>query len=64
MIAAAPNDVFRKGQLVNNTYRIEGVLGRGGTGQVYKAFNEVAQKTCAIKVLATESASIPVCSGW
>ena len=37
-----PGDIFHQGQLLNNTYEIEGVLGRGGTGEVYRARNQIS----------------------
>ncbi len=46
-----PGDTFRSGQLLNNTYEILGVLGRGGTGEVYKARNTINDRIVAIKVL-------------
>ena len=47
-------DLFRPGDLVNNTYRIESVLGRGGTSDVYRARSETSGRTVAIKVLKAE----------
>lgn len=51
MIDALPGDIFRKGQVLNNTYEIEGVLGRGGTGEVYRARNQITGRVVAIKAL-------------
>ena len=51
MIDPLPSDIFRPGQVLNNTYDIEGVLGRGGTGEVYRARNQVTGRIFAIKVL-------------
>lgn len=51
MIDPLPSDIFRPGQVLNNTYEIEGVLGRGGTGEVYRATNQVTGRTFAIKAL-------------
>lgn len=52
MIAALPNDIFHEGQVLNNTWTIEGVLGRGGTGEVYRAKSLVTGRVVAIKALA------------
>jgi eukaryotic-like serine/threonine-protein kinase len=51
MIDPLPGDIFRKGELLNNTYEIEGVLGRGGTGEVYCARNQITGRVVAIKAL-------------
>lgn len=51
MIDALPGDIFRAGEVLNNTYEIEGVLGRGGTGEVYRARNLVSGRIVAIKAL-------------
>ncbi len=46
-----PSDIFRPGQVLNNTYEILGILGRGGTGEVYLAHNQVVERDVAIKAL-------------
>jgi len=46
-----PTDIFKTGQVLNNTYEIAGVLGRGGTGEVYLARNQINERDCAIKAL-------------
>ncbi len=51
MIEALPGDIFHRGQVLNNTYEIEGVLGRGGTGEVYRAKNLISGRIVAIKAL-------------
>ena len=51
MIDALPGDIFHRGQILNNTYEIEGVLGRGGTGEVYRAKNQISGRIVAIKAL-------------
>ncbi len=52
MIDPLPGDIFREGQVLNNTYEIEGVLGRGGTGEVYRARNQITGRVVAIKALS------------
>ncbi|MBC7737946.1 MAG: protein kinase [Candidatus Saccharibacteria bacterium] len=49
-----PGDIFQPGDLLNNTYRIENILGRGGTSEVYKARNEISGRFVAIKALKSE----------
>ena len=51
MIDPLPGDIFRKGQILNNTYEIEGVLGRGGTGEAYRARNQITGRVVAVKAL-------------
>lgn len=45
------SDIFSPGQVLNNTYEIIRVLGRGGTGEVYLARNQVVDRNVAIKAL-------------
>jgi serine/threonine-protein kinase len=54
MITSQPSDLFQPGDLLNNTYRIEKLLGRGGTSNVYKARSEISGNLVAIKVLKKE----------
>ena len=51
-----PGDIFQPGDLLNNTYRIETVLGRGGTSEVYRARSEISGRVMAIKALRVEFA--------
>jgi hypothetical protein len=51
MIDRLPGDIFSQGQVLNHTYEIEGVLGRGGTGEVYRARNQISGRIVAIKAL-------------
>ncbi|WP_294225844.1 serine/threonine protein kinase [uncultured Shimia sp.] len=46
-----PTDIFKVGQILNNTYEIKGVLGRGGTGEAYLACNQINNREVAIKAL-------------
>ncbi|MFP4569049.1 serine/threonine-protein kinase [Rhodosalinus sp.] len=54
---AMPGDIFRPGDLLNNTYRIERILGRGGTSEVYRARSEISGRVVALKVLRSEFSS-------
>lgn len=54
MTESRPGDVFRPGDLLNNTYRIEALLGRGGTSDVYRARNEISGRLVALKALKSE----------
>ena len=54
MIDPLPSDIFRQGQVLNNTYEIEGLLGRGGTGEVYRARNNITGRVVAIKGLSLQ----------
>ncbi|MEM6939695.1 MAG: protein kinase [Pseudomonadota bacterium] len=49
-----PGDAFQPGDVLNNTYRIEKLLGRGGTSEVYRARNVISKRLAAIKVLKSE----------
>lgn len=46
--------IFQVGDVLNNTYRIEEVLGRGGTSEVYKARSEISGRVMALKALRQE----------
>lgn len=54
MNESRPGDAFQPGDLLNNTYRIEAVLGRGGTSDVYRARSEISGRLVALKVLKAE----------
>ncbi|MBB1490597.1 serine/threonine protein kinase [Paracoccus sp. MC1854] len=56
MIPSLPGDIFRPGQVLNNTWTVEGVLGRGGTGEVYRACSLVTGRIVAIKALSAQFA--------
>jgi len=46
--------ILRSGELLNNTYVIEKIIGSGGTGEVYLAKNIVSGREFAIKILKQE----------
>jgi len=46
--------ILRAGELLNNTYVIEKLIGSGGTGEVYLAKNIVSGRKFAIKILKQE----------
>lgn len=54
MADSRAGDIFQPGDLLNNTYRIDSILGRGGTSEVYKARNDISGRFAAIKVLKSE----------
>lgn len=54
MIEPEQGDTFKPGDVLNNTYRIETVLGRGGLSEVYRARSEISGRVVAIKVLKRE----------
>lgn len=46
--------IFQIGDVLNNTYRIDKVLGLGGTSEVYRAVSEISGRVVAIKALRAE----------
>ncbi len=56
MTMATGDTTFRVGDLLNNTFRIEAILGRGGTSEVFRARNEISGRLVALKVLKAEFA--------
>lgn len=54
MMDSRPGDAFQPGDVLSNTYRIEVLLGRGGTSDVYKARSEISGRLAALKVLKSE----------
>ncbi len=57
MTDSRAGDLFQPGDLVNNTYRVEAILGRGGTSDVYRARSEISGRLAALKVLKAEFSS-------
>lgn len=51
MTSPLPGDIFEVGQVLNNTYEIDKILGRGGTGEVYRARNKITGRLVAVKAL-------------
>ncbi len=51
MTQPLPGDIFSVGQVLNNTYEIDKILGRGGTGEVYRARNKITERLVAVKAL-------------
>ncbi len=56
MTAPRSDAIFQVGDLLNNTFRIEASLGRGGTSEVFRARNEISGRPVALKVLKAEFA--------
>lgn len=54
MSAGQHRGIFQVGDVLNNTYRIEKVLGRGGTSEVYRARSEISGRVVALKALRQE----------
>lgn len=54
MTASKSADIFQQGDLLNNTYRIQLLLGRGGTSEVYKARSDISGRIVAVKALKSE----------
>lgn len=54
MSSSRPGDIFQPDDLLNNTYRIQSLLGRGGTSEVYKARSEISGRVVALKALKSE----------
>lgn len=48
-VVAPTHDVFRVGDVLNETYEIRGVLGQGGMGQVFDAYDRLLNRSVAIK---------------
>ena len=53
----AGEGTLKPGDILNSTYRIEALVGVGGTGEVYRATNEAQGSEVAVKVLRREFAA-------
>ena len=51
MTQPLPGDIFDVGDVLNTTHEIDRILGRGGTGEVYRARNRITERLVAIKAL-------------
>lgn len=54
MSSGSNTGIFQIGDVLNNTYRIDKVLGRGGTSEVYLAKSEISGRLVALKALRLE----------
>jgi HAMP domain-containing protein/predicted Ser/Thr protein kinase len=54
-LLAPPRDALRPGSLFANRYEVKEVLGMGGMGVVYRAFDRELQEVVAIKALRPET---------
>jgi eukaryotic-like serine/threonine-protein kinase len=57
--AAPPSEDPRIGRVIAERYRIEGLLGEGGMGRVYRAIHVHMHKEVALKILRPEMMVVP-----
>lgn len=53
-MTSSANTIFQIGEVINSTYQVEAVLGRGGTSEVYKVRSRTSGRVMAVKVLRAE----------
>jgi serine/threonine-protein kinase len=56
-VAATATQVFKNGDLVARRFRIARLIGKGGMGEVYEAYDSELKDTIAIKTLRSEAVS-------
>ena len=52
MTAIASEDRLLPGELVDGRYRVDELLGHGGVGVIYRAFDVDLERRCALKLLS------------
>lgn len=52
--------MMEKGELIDDRYRIESVLGEGGMATVYEAFDIISKKVVAIKIIKEDVMANPI----
>jgi hypothetical protein len=60
VLLAAVAPALGRGTVLAGRYQIEAVIGRGGSGQVLRAFDRVARTPVALKILRSEFAADPI----
>ena len=45
---------FKNGDVIGGRYEVHGVLGKGGFGEVYFAYDRAGRRACALKTIGSE----------